>query len=42
MVTRRNVRGGSRGSCGGTRRKDGSGRGTGNVRTTRQPKGKRR
>jgi len=42
MVTRRNVRGGSRGSCGGTRRRDGSGRGVGNIKTTRQSKNKRR
>jgi len=27
-----------KGSCGGIRRKDGSGRGTGNRRTPRQPK----
>jgi hypothetical protein len=42
MVTRRNVRGGSRGSCGGTRRRDGSGRGVGNVRTPSQPRRKKR
>jgi len=28
-----------KGSCGGKRRKDGSGKGTGNKGTSRQPKG---
>jgi len=32
---------GNRGSCGGTRRRDGSGRGTGNKGTIRQPKPKK-
>ena len=31
MVRRRNAGRGSRGACGGTRRKDGSGRGVGNI-----------
>jgi len=42
MVTRGNAGRGSRGSCGGTRRRDGSGEGVGNVETKRQPKKKRR
>lgn len=39
MATRRGSfpGGGSRGKCGGTRKKDGSGRGTGNIGTKRQP-----
>jgi len=39
MTTRRGnyPGGGKRGACGGTRRKDGSGRGVGNVGTKRQP-----
>jgi len=36
MVTKQTGRG-SRGACGGVRRKDGSGRGKGNIRTPRQP-----
>jgi len=31
---------GSRGACGGKRRRDGSGRGVGNKETSRQPKRK--
>ena len=42
MVTRGNVGRGSRGSCGGTRRRDGSGAGQGNVGSSRQPKKKRK
>jgi len=38
MVTKGNVGKGSRGACGGTRRKDGSGKGVGNKGTSRQPK----
>ena len=38
MVTRGNAGRGSRGACGGTRRRDGSGGGTGNRNTSRQPK----
>ena len=38
MVSRENAGRGLRGSCGGTRRRDGSGRGTGNVGTKRQPR----
>jgi len=33
---------GSSGACGGTRRRDGSGRGTGNIGTSRQPKKKKK
>jgi len=40
MTTRRNAGRGSHGACGGTRRKDGSGRGVGNKGTSRQPKKK--
>jgi len=32
---------GSRGKCGGTRRRDGSGKGKGNIGTSRQPKKKK-
>jgi len=42
MVTRGNAGRGSRGACGGTRRRDGSGEGVGNVRTPRQPVNKKR
>ena len=43
MVTRGHPGRGSRGACGGTRRRDGSGRGVGNRGTARQPKnGKRK
>ena len=42
MVTRGNAGRGYRGACGGTRRRDSSGRGVGNVGTKRQPKKKRR
>jgi len=42
MVTRGNAGRGSRGSCGGERKRDGSGRGVGNVGSSRQPKKKRR
>ena len=38
METRGNKGRGSRGACGGTRRRDGSGRGRGNVNTSNQPK----
>ena len=41
MVTRGNAGRGSRGACGGTRRRDGSGRGVGNVHSSRRPKRKR-
>lgn len=37
MATRGNAGRGSRGSCGGTRRRNGSGRGQGNKGTKRQP-----
>ena len=41
MVRARSSSGrGSRGSCGGTRRRDGSGGGRGNRRTSKQPKRK--
>jgi len=33
---------GSRGACGGTRRRDGSGEGVGNIGTPRQPKRKKK
>jgi len=36
-MARRNTGRGSKGACGGTRRKDGSGGGTGNRGTSRQP-----
>ena len=42
MVTRGNSGRGNRGSCGGTRRRDGSGGGKGNRGTSRQPKKRRR
>jgi len=42
MVARGNAGRGSRGSCGGERRRDGSGQGRGNVGTARQPEKKRR
>ncbi len=42
MATRGNSGRGSRGACGGTRRRDGSGRGNGNIGTTRKPRKKRR
>ena len=42
MVTRGNKGRGSRGSCGGNRRRDGSGGGQGNRNTPRQPEKKRR
>ena len=42
MVNRGNAGRGSRGSCGGTRRRDSSGAGVGNVGTKRRPKKKRR
>jgi len=42
MVTRGNAGRGSRGACGGTRRRDGSGGGTGNIGTSRQPKKKKK
>ena len=35
---RGNVGRGSRGACGGVRRRDGSGKGVGNINTRRQPK----
>ena len=38
MATRGNAGRGSRGACGGTRRRDGSGNAKGNRRTSRQPK----
>lgn len=38
MVRRGHPGRGGRGSCGGTRRRDGSGRGRGNRGTARQPK----
>jgi len=38
MVTRGNKGRGSRGACGGKRKRDGSGKGKGNIRTKRQPK----
>lgn len=34
--------GGKRGACGGTRRRDGSGKGTGNIGTKKQPKPKKK
>ena len=37
MATRGSSGRGGRGSCGGTRRRDGSGRGVGNRGTKRQP-----
>jgi len=42
MVTRGNAGRGSRGSCGGTRRRDGSGRGVGSIRTPSQQRRKKR
>jgi len=41
MVTRGNGGRGSRGECGGTRRRDGSGQGVGNINSSRQPKRRR-
>jgi len=41
MVTRGNAGRGSRGACGGERRRDGSGGGRGNIGTDRQPERKR-
>ena len=38
MATRGNAGRGDRGTCGGTRRRDGSGKGTGNRNTSDQPK----
>ena len=38
MVTRGHPGRGSRGACGGTRRRDGSGRGVGNRNTSRRPR----
>jgi len=38
MVTRGNTGRGSRGACGGTRRRDGSGGGRGNRNTKNQPR----
>ena len=38
MVTRGNTGRGDRGSCGGTRRRDGSGNGRGNRNSSDQPK----
>jgi len=38
MARRGNTGKGSRGACGGTRRKDSSGGGTGNRGTSKQPK----
>ena len=38
MATRGNAGRGDRGTCGGTRRRDGSGNGTGNRKTSVQPK----
>ena len=38
MVTKGNVGRGSQGACGGKRRRDGSGKGVGNIGTKRQPK----
>jgi len=42
MATKRGNAGrGGKGSCGGTRRRDGSGGGVGNRRTSRQPRKKK-
>ena len=41
MVTRGNKGRGSRGACGGTRRRDGSGNAQGNRNTSNQPKRRR-
>lgn len=41
MRKRGNKGRGSRGACGGTRRRDGSGRGIGNRGTRRQPRKKK-
>ena len=38
MATRGNSGRGSRGACGGTRRRDGSGNGQGNRKSSDQPK----
>jgi len=40
MVRKGNAGRGSRGTCGGTRRRDGSGGGVGNIGTKKQPKKK--
>jgi len=40
MTTRGNAGRGSRGACGGSRRRDGSGQGKSNRGTSRQPKKK--
>lgn len=40
-VSRGRTGAGSRGACGGTRRRDGSGQGRGNINTRRQPKPKK-
>jgi len=40
-ATRGNTGRGSKGNCGGTRRRDGSGGGRGNKGTTRQPRPKK-
>jgi len=37
-ITRGSAGRGSRGACGGGRRRDGSGRGVGNIGTPRQPR----
>jgi len=39
---RRGTGSGKKGACGGTRKRDGSGGGTGNYGTLRQPKKKRK
>jgi hypothetical protein len=41
MATRGNAGRGSRGACGGSRRRDGSGGGVGNRGTSRQPSPRR-
>jgi len=38
VLSRGNKGRGSRGSCGGTRKRDGSGKGAGNRRTQRKPR----
>ena len=42
MATKGNTGRGSCGACEGERRRDGSGRGVGNIGTSRQPKKKRK
>ena len=42
MATRGKSGGGSRGICGGKRRQDGSGGGSGNIGTSRQPAPRKR